>query len=232
MCKTKRVFFIDSNNRNASNPSQTTPSGTDFTIDLDHPLTIPDGCGIAIDSLSLPNTSNIAPIVAGINDVLYCQLGALPQTLQISVDGTDLAAFASDLQTKLNTHFPVTPALLNVDLQWQRVYHNGTQVSDEDVSYDQNFDYQYTSNNQIRTLRFQAFDVNNNSATLQEIRNNVVHDTYTWHPETKTFKGTTLYDWKLPDASTIIWFGIHPHPQNPKTPNIWKYFIKQIIINV
>ena len=213
MCKTKRVFFIDSNNRSASNP-HTTPSGTDFTIDLDHPLTIPDGCGIALDSLSLPNTSNITPIVQGINNLLYCQLGAVGQTLGISVDGTDLAAFALDLQTKLNTHFSVSPVLVNVPLQWQRVYHNSTQVFDESVTYDQNFDYQYTSNNQIRTLRFIAFDINDSSATLQEIRNNVVHDTYTWHPDTKRFVGTTLYDWKLPDNSTIAWYGIYPNTQN------------------
>ena len=69
MCKTKKVFFIDSNNRNASSAS-----GTDFTIDLDHPLTLPDGCGVAIDSLSLPDTSNITPIVAGVNDKLYFSL--------------------------------------------------------------------------------------------------------------------------------------------------------------
>ena len=69
MCKTKKVFFIDSNNRNASSAS-----GTDFTIDLDHPLTLPDGCGVAIDSLSLPDTSNITPIVTGINDKLYFSL--------------------------------------------------------------------------------------------------------------------------------------------------------------
>ena len=102
MCKTKKVFFIDSNNRSATNASQTTPSGTDFTIDLDHPLTIPDGCGIAIDSLSLPNTSNITPIVSGINNMLYCQLGVQIRSLTISEDGTDLAAFASDLQTHLD----------------------------------------------------------------------------------------------------------------------------------
>ena len=75
MCKTKKVFFIDSNNRSATNASQTTPSGTDFTIDLNHQITIPDGAGVSIDSLSLPNTSNITPIVPGINNRLYCQLG-------------------------------------------------------------------------------------------------------------------------------------------------------------
>ena len=69
MCKTKKVFFIDSNNRNASSAS-----GTDFTIDLDHPLTLPDGCGVAIDALSLPNTNNIDPIVPGLNDKLYTSL--------------------------------------------------------------------------------------------------------------------------------------------------------------
>ena len=90
MCKTKKVFFIDSNNRNASSAS-----GTDFTIDLDHPLTLPDGCGVAIDALSLPNTNNIDPIVPGINNKLYCELGRIFKVLEITEDGTDLSAFAA-----------------------------------------------------------------------------------------------------------------------------------------
>ena len=72
MCKTKKVFCIDSNNRNANSASE-----TDFGIDLDHPLILPDGCGVAIDSLSLPNTNNITPIAPGINNKLYCELGII-----------------------------------------------------------------------------------------------------------------------------------------------------------
>ena len=118
MCKTKKVF-IDSNNRNASSAS-----GTDFTIDLDHPLTLPDGCGVAIDALSLPNTNNIDPIVPGINNKLYCELGRIFKVLEITEDGTDLAAFASNLQGALNTAFPLTPVFNNVPLQWQRHFSN------------------------------------------------------------------------------------------------------------
>ena len=71
MCKTKKAFFIDSNNRNADSAS-----GTDFTIDLNHQLTVPDGSGIAVDSINLPSITT-APIVSGINNKLYGQLGML-----------------------------------------------------------------------------------------------------------------------------------------------------------
>ena len=106
MCKTKKVFFIDSNNRNASSAS-----GTDFTIDLDHPLTLPDGCGVAIDALSLPNTNNIDPIVPGINNKLYCELGRIFKVLEITEDGTDLAAFASNLQGGIEHSIPANSYL-------------------------------------------------------------------------------------------------------------------------
>ena len=207
MCKTKKVFFIDSNNRNASSAS-----GTDFTIDLDHPLTLPDGCGVAIDALSLPNTNNIDPIVPGINNKLYCELGRIFKVLEITEDGTDLAAFASNLQGALNTAFPLTPVLNNVPPQWQRVFANSGEVFTEDVSFNANFEYVYRTD---RILEFTAFDISDTSATLTETRSGVLHDTFVWNQATKTFVAqNSSYNWKLPDDSTIVWEGIYPNAQN------------------
>ena len=207
MCKTKKVFFIDSNNRNASSAS-----GTDFTIDLDHPLTLPDGCGVAIDALSLPNTNNIDPIVPGINNKLYCELGRIFKVLEITEDGTDLAAFASNLQGALNTAFPLTPVLNNVPPQWQRVFTNSGEVFTEDVSFNANFEYVYRTD---RILEFTAFDISDTSATLTETRNGTLHDTFVWNQATKTFVAqNSSYNWKLPDDSTIVWEGIYPNTQN------------------
>ena len=108
MCKTKKVFFIDSNNRNANSTSE-----TDFKIDLDHPLILPDGCGVAIDSLSLPDTSNITPIVTGINDKLYFSLddGTATTYSIITLPATNYSNEAmdilvADLQNALDNVYP------------------------------------------------------------------------------------------------------------------------------
>ena len=179
---------------------------------MDHPLTLPDGCGVAIDALSLPNTNNIDPIVPGINNKLYCELGQIFKVLEITEDGTDLAAFASNLQGALNTAFPLTPILNNVPPQWQRVFANSGEVFTEDVSYNANFEYVYRTD---RILEFTAFDISDTSATLTETRNGTLHDTFVWNQATKTFVAqNSSYDWKLPDDSTIVWEGIHPNAQN------------------
>ena len=208
MCKTKKTFFIDSNNRNASSTSE-----TDFKIDLDHPLILPDGCGVAIDALSLPNTSNIDPVVPGVNNKLYCELGIIFKTLELTDDGTDLSAFASDLQAALNTQFSLTPVLNNVPLQWQRHFSNSGEVFTEDVTYNgAGFQYVYRTD---RILEFTAFDISDTSATLTETRNGTLHDTFIWNQATKTFVAqSSSYDWKLPDDTTIFWEGIHPNTQN------------------
>ena len=119
MCKTKRVFFIDSNNRNASSAS-----GSDFTIDLAHQLTLPDGCGVAVDSFNLPTITD-DNIVIGINNKVYCQLGIVLKVLflqQVSTDATDVQSMANVLQIELNNAFPVAPALQNVPTQWETVF--------------------------------------------------------------------------------------------------------------
>ena len=208
MCKTKKVLFIDSNNRNANSASE-----TDFEIDLDHPLILPAGCGVAIDAMSLPNTSNIDPVVPGVNNKLYCELGIIFKTLELTDDGTDLAAFASDLQAALNTQFPLTPALNNVPLQWQRHFSNSGEVFTEDVTYNgAGFQYVYRTD---RILEFTAFDISDTSATLTETRAGSLHDTFQWNQATKTFVAqNSSYDWKLSEDSTIFWEGIHPNAQN------------------
>ena len=179
---------------------------------MDHPLTLPDGCGVAIDALSLPNTNNIDPIVPGINNKLYCELGQIFKVLEITEDGTDLAAFASNLQGALNTACPLTPVLNNVPPQWQRVFANSGEVFTEDVSYNANFEYVYRTD---RILEFTAFDISDTSATLTETRNGTLHDTFVWNQATKTFVAqNSSYDWKLPDDSTIVWEGIYPNTQN------------------
>ena len=107
MCKTKKAFFIDSNNRNADSAS-----GIDLTIDSNHQLTVPDGSGIAVDSLNLPSKTT-APHRVRI-------LGIVLKVLTISDSGNDLSTFATDLQGLLNTNFPVNAAIHNVPPQWQQ----------------------------------------------------------------------------------------------------------------
>ena len=105
MCKTKKVFFIDSNNRGATNPGHSAPSGSDFTINLDHQLTLPDGCGVVVDSFNLPQNPD-DNIVVGINNLVYCQLGLVLKVLtlgHITTDPADLQTLANELQAELNT---------------------------------------------------------------------------------------------------------------------------------
>ena len=129
MCKTKKVFFIDSNNRNASSAS-----GTDFTIDLDHPLTLPDGCGVAIDALSLPNTNNIDPIVPGLNDKLYTSLNdgtsTTYQALTLpAVSYNNVATLATELQTVLASAYTgVAGSITGAEGNWTNA-NNVTLVS-------------------------------------------------------------------------------------------------------
>ena len=104
--------------------------------------------------------------------------------LEITEDGTDLTAFASNLQGALNTAFPLTPILNNVPPQWQRVFANSGEVFTEDVSYNANFEYVYRTD---RILEFTAFDISDTSATLTETRNGTLHDTFVWNQATKTF---------------------------------------------
>ena len=129
MCKTKKVFFIDSNNRNASSTSE-----TDFKIDLDHPLILPDGCGVAIDSLSLPNTSNIDSVVPGINDKLYTSLNdgttTTYQALTLPAVGYDnVATLATELQTVLASAYAgVAGSITGAEGNWTNA-NNVTLVS-------------------------------------------------------------------------------------------------------
>ena len=219
MCKTKKVFFIDSNNRGATNPpGHSAPSGSDFTINLDHQLTLPDGCGVIVDSFNLPQNPD-DNIVVGINNLVYCQLGIVLKVLSlghISTDPADLQTLANELQTELNTAFPLTPALHNVPPQWQRVFSNSGEVFDEDVTFNgTNFEYIYRGD---RKLEFTAFDINNTSATLTETRNGTLHDIFEWSQATRTFVAqSSSYDSKLPDDPSIYWEGILP------TPNITQF---------
>ena len=129
MCKTKKIFFIDSNNRNANSASE-----TDFGIDLDHPLILPDGCGVAIDSLSLPNTSNIESVVPGINDKLYTSLNdgtsTVYQALTLPAVGYDnVATLATELQTVLASAYAgVAGSITGAEGNWTNA-NNVTLVS-------------------------------------------------------------------------------------------------------
>ena len=70
MCKIRKAFYINSNDRNASSASS-----SNFQITLDHPLTLQDQTGLSVNSLEIPYTLKT---VGPRNYKILCATGHLP----------------------------------------------------------------------------------------------------------------------------------------------------------
>ena len=80
MCKTRKAFYINSNDRNASSASS-----SDFQITLEHPLTLQDQTGLSVNSLEIPYTlKTMGPR----NNKLYVQLGIYQATIYMTENAT------------------------------------------------------------------------------------------------------------------------------------------------